>query len=585
MRGRAWVGSLVLACSSPAPDPAPSASAVSSGALPASTDAPAARALEEAPPPLLLDSRAPITAAEVDPIVASMEPLPSSCACAASSARAGKLRKMPKRTADTYAECKAALDTPGGDLRACLTLMKLLKSAPRDELLRDNVAARACARGSVPACRSLAESRLGDGVRFDPICAEGIFDKLCHEGDLTSCFRLGTLEREGELAHLDVAAGEALIARACDEGEHMACLDVVMRDKKGDDGAKRKIVERAFAAATKACAADDAEACLELRSAYAHAGQWYHLSTPAKDAAKEREVTQRACGLGLVDACMRLERSERTDPYRDRCDEELTACDPVPDIQDRARLKDWSYRRCAAGWDSSCESLGRYDGNPKPATQAEKQARASWLEHSCLEGAAAACAVLTSPLLSIEPSQSVLQAGCDLGVAASCQKLAKKAGAAGDRRRELELLERACPVVTPRGRDSTSRSACRVAGIMYKDGVGAPQDLGRAAILLQKGCIERRYALDGQACLVLGTMFEDGIGVTKSLSRALDLYAVGCANERYEDDLWSRAEGRARMRGGPTPGPRPPRIEPTACVRLRRWVPEPTREPSIWGGR
>lgn len=578
MRGT-WLCSLVvLACSSQAP--APTSGAASSGAPTASGTA-AARAPEDVAPPLLLDTRVQTSPSDVDPIVATMEPLPPKYACATLSTRGRRLRRMPQRTADTYAKCKAVLDTSaGGDLLPCIQLMKLLESAPRDEVLRDNIAARACARGSLPACRKLAESRLGMGVRFDPICAEELFSTLCGEGELSSCFQLGTLKREGVLAFEDVAAGNALIERACNQGEYKACLDVVMRDKKSDDEGKRKLVELAFEAATKACAAEDADACLELRSAYDRAGQWYYLKTAEKDVAKQLEVTQRACALGSSDACALLDRSERPDVYKDHCDEEPAACVRVPGLADKSQYQDWLYRRCAAGWDSGCEGLlSRSYRFAKPTPEA-KAVHAALLEASCLEGTAGACGVLSSRLMPFERSDKVLQTGCELGLADSCEELAKKAADAGDRQMELSLLERACPVVTPQGRASMSRSACRVAGIMYKDGVGAPQDLGRAAILLQKGCLEQGYVLDGQACLVLGEMFEDGLGVTKSLSRALDLYAAGCAYERYEGAVLARAERRAGHPPGSDPVPRPRGIEPTACTRLRKWVTPPTDKSS-----
>ncbi len=506
-------------------------------------------------------------------MAATVEALPAKYACATLSARGRKLRKLPRRTLDAYTKCRAALDAAEpGDLRACLQLTELLASAPRDEVLRDNVATRACARGNKRACRTLAESRLGSGVRFDPICAEQLLDTLCAEGELGSCFRLGTLKLEGELASEDKSAGRSLIEQACNQGEYMACLDVVMRGEMGD-AEKRRIVERAFGAVTKACAAEDAGACLELGSAYAHAGQWYYLGTPAKDEAKQLELRQRACGLGSLDACSWLDRSERTDLYKDDCDEEQSACALGNKQKDDTLREDWGFRRCAAGWDSACEGLTRARRGKIAPTAAHSKERGAWLEAGCLEGAAGACKILSlGTVVPLEPSEKVLRTGCDLGLAASCEKLARAAEAAGDPGAQLKYLERACPVVTPQGRASTSRSACRSAGVMYKDGVGAPQDLGRAAILLQKACVERRYVLEGEACVILGTMYESGLGVQKSLARAVDLYAAGCADERYVADVRSRAASRARRSGEPDAPPTPPPKEPTACARLEQWV-------------
>ncbi|MFO0548596.1 MAG: hypothetical protein U0271_09425 [Polyangiaceae bacterium] len=511
--------------------------------------------------------------------MATMEPLPAKYACATLTARGHKLRKVPRRTADTYAKCKAVLDAPAGDLQSCVELARLLEVAPRDEVLSDNVAARACARGNRVACRRLALGRLDSGARFDPICAASLLDTLCGEGDLSACFRLGTLKVEGELAVQDVAAGEALVKRACDEGEYMACLDIVergahklvggQRPSEMSDEEKRRIVEGAFTSVTKACSLDDADACLELGRAYSHAGQWYYLASQPADEAKSVAANRRACNLGLEDACSELERDQRTDTYKDDCDESRMACAPPLNSKDPDQYPEWIFHRCAAGWDSACEGLRlslRVNRSKDPAV-IERRTRV--LETGCLEGAAGACSfLLVGKLGPFEPSEAFLKTGCELGVAESCRRLATKAGATGDHTLELEYLELGCPVVTPLGGTSTSRLACRLAGLMYKDGVGTQPDLGRAAILLQKGCVERRYVLDGESCLVLGTMFESGLGVEKNLARALDLYAAGCADENYMDIVRSRAE-RRRSPNSPPLEPKPERREPSACARLR----------------
>ncbi len=565
--------STCAACTSEAPAPAVSAAPTPAPTLaPTVAPSPTADLVADVMPPLLLDTRTEPSPSEVDPIVATVEALPPKFACATLSTRGRKLGKMPKRAADAYAKCKAALATPGSqDLRACLQLSELLRSAPRDEVLRDNINARACARGSQRACRGLAESRLGAGARFDPICAERMFEVLCEEGELKSCFRLGTLKLEGELAPEDVAAGRGLIQRACDKGEYMACLDVVMREKRQSETEARRIVEAAFDAASKACTEGEAEACNELSSAYAHAGQWYYLAKPAEDEAKQLELKQRACVLGSVDACSGLTQQERTDVYKDQCDEEPEACGAGNQAEDETLREDWYFRSCAAGWDSSCDGLTRISRRKSETTAARAKERGSWLEAGCLGGAAGACRVLSMGTV-VPPSEKVTQTGCDLGLAASCEKLAQAAEALGDRVKQLNYLERACPAVSAQGRASTSRAACRAAGVMYKDGVGAAQDLGRAAILLQKGCVERRYVQEGEACLLLGTMYEDGVGVEKSLLRALDLYAAGCADESYQAQGRSRAEWRRRQHGEPAPSSTPPQEESKACARLHQWV-------------
>jgi len=315
----------------------------------------------------------------------------------------------------------------------------------------------------------------------------------------------------------------------------------------------------------------------ERSSHVARLRQWYYLATPAKDEVKQRELTQRACTLGSYAACARLERGERTDRYKDLCEEEPEACTSATNADSSTR-DDWLFQRCAAGWVSSCEALTTTLRRGKTTTPQRAQARATWLESGCLEGSAGSCAALSSgPFAPAAPSARVLTTGCELGVATSCTKLAERAEASGDRAAQLQYLERACPVATPQGQISTSRSACRLAGLMYRDGVGAPRDPARAAILLQKGCLQKRYVMDGEACVALGAMYENGIGLPRSLSRAVDLYAAGCADELYDGQNHSRAETRAE-RGGPKPPPRPPPKQPTACARLRQWIPPPKRE-------
>ncbi|MBL8739449.1 MAG: sel1 repeat family protein, partial [Myxococcales bacterium] len=274
-------------------------------------------------------------------------------------------------------------------------------------------------------------------------------------------------------------------------------------------------------------------------------------------------------------ACNRLERQERSDPYKDDCSEVLEACttggEPKDDV---ARYADWSFRRCAAGWDGGCDAVMTLRRRKVSTTPARAKEQGTWLEAGCLEGAAGACGILAlGKVVPLEPSEKVLQSGCSLGVAQSCEKLAQAAEARGDSVAQLQFLEQACPPVTSQGSESISSSACRAAGVMYKDGVGASRDLARAALLLQKGCVARRYVLDGKACEVLGTMFEGGVGVQKSLARAVDLYAAGCAREKYESTLQSLAESKAKRFGGKDAplSPSPPQ-ESTACARLRQWT-------------
>lgn len=498
--------------------------------------------------------------------MATIEALPEKYACATLNARGRKLPKVPRRTADAYAQCKEGLAaSDAGDLRMCLRLTELLHTAPRDEVLSDNVATRACARGSKQGCRKLAESRLGSGVRFDPICAEQLLDTLCAEGELGSCFRLGKLKLEGDLVVQDVVAGLGLIERACNQGEYMACHALALRGEVGSTE-NRRFVERAFEGAAKACVAEDAAACLQLAMVGPH----------RTDKNKRRELTQRACALGSLAACGTLGRRDRTDVYKDECDEEPDACTGATNAKDDPRYEYWSLDRCAAGWDDACVEPSRVSTRPSSTTPLQANDRGDRLESACLKGAAGACALLArGKLVPLQPTEKVLRAGCDLGLAASCKDLAEAAEAKGDRVAQLQYLERACPAVTPQGPHSISRSACRMAGMMYKDGVGASQDLGRAAILLQKGCVEQRYVLDGEACVVLGTMYEGGMGVQKSLSRALDLYAAGCAEEKNQGRSSWRAESKARVRG-PVPSPKPAQNW-GACARLGKWV-EPRKD-------
>lgn len=580
VRRVAAVGCVVAAawgCASEPPAPSvESASALASAAPSASAPAAEAPAANGALP-LLLDTRPPEVPSEVDPLAATVEALPERFACATLSARGRTLRKLPKRTADAYAQCTKELAADGRDVRGCLLLAELLHEAPRDEVLSDNIATRACARGNGRACRMLAESRLGTGARFDPICAEQMLKTLCADGDAAACFRLGTLELDGNLVPKDAEGGKSRIRKACDGGAYMACLDVVQRENLSDDE-KRKLVEGAFASAKKACESEEADACVELATAYVHSGQWYYLATPEKDEAKQTQMLQRACSLGAEDGCSRLDRKDRTDPYKDLCEEEPDSC-PATSKDKEVAYGDWIYRRCAAGWSSACTIATRYR-RPKSTPEQAKE-RAAWLEAGCLEGAAGACQVLTiGTLVSTAPADNVLVAGCDLGVASGCVKLAERAEAAGDQAKQLAYLERACPVATPQGGDSVSRGACRKAGLMYKEGRGASKDLQRAAILLQKGCLQNRFVDDGEACVALGTMYEEGIGVPKSMPRALDLYAAGCADEGYNEAVYSRAVSKSRV-GGPPPPKKPVVMSPTACERLYKIEP---RRPLGVGG-
>lgn len=522
--------------------------------------------------PLLLDTRAPELPAEVDPLVATIEALPPKLACGTFAARGRKLGKLSKRTADAYAQCKAELEKGGAELRGCLMLSELLHELPRDEVLSDNIATRACARGNKRACVMMAESRLGSGARFDPICAEQMLEALCAEGEPTACFRLGSLELEGVQVPGDVATAKRRIQEACDAGAYLACLDIANREELGD-AEEKKLEDKAFAFANKACTNEDAAACLDVAWAYKHSSPWSD-SAASEDERKYLEHARRACTLGSLVACGVLGRSERTDRYKDLCEDEIEACAAGANF-DQGGIAEHHVQRCAAGANAYCgDSLRTALRRAPPSKFKPAPDRAARLEAGCLEGAAGACAIVTDgKIVQAIASEKVLVMGCDLAVAASCVKLAERAEAAGDRTTQLRFLERGCPVATPQGGLSISAAACRLAGLMYRDGVGVEKDLDRAAMLLQKGCLQNRIVWDGEACAALGTMYEEGTGVPKDLSRAVDLYAAGCEGQVYQSSLRSRAVSRSN-RGGPPPPPEPTQSGPTACERFRKYVPQ-----------
>jgi uncharacterized protein len=282
-----------------------------------------------------------------------------------------------ERSATRAAELlRAACDR--GDPPGCTALGALLEegaTGPRDAAGALACFQKACEGGEPMGCNNLANRyHDGEGVARDLSRAGELYDRACQAGSGMACSSLAKahLAGEGVAKDADRAArlfgrSAELLQKGCDEGSARACGQIGWLHERGlgvpKDAARAR---RSYEAG---CQGDDAASCYDLAT--------IHLSARADDPSVP-VLLERACGLGLPQACMeqcsRLTRGEAADPrgpssFCERaCNHGLAigctylgACyergDGVPADREKAAL---SYRRGCDGKDpAGCQNVAR----------------------------------------------------------------------------------------------------------------------------------------------------------------------------------------------------------------------------------
>jgi secreted trypsin-like serine protease/TPR repeat protein len=229
-------------------------------------------------------------------------------------------------------------------------------------------------------------------------------------------------------------AAAARAEQACDAGDQAGCTALGKAYLYGSGRPQNRHIAELLL--REACGAEEAAACHELGTLFGsiRKDQPYYFG---------RQAHERACNLGLLDACedLAVMLAER--------DPENRPGDP----QAAAMLR---RETCARGGLAACTTLAQqqFERGADPATQRAGKAR---LETLCAEGSATACTVLINSIgQDSEPRtptdadlRALLDKGCTAGVADACERLgravfAESAGPPEQRSAALALFERAC---------------------------------------------------------------------------------------------------------------------------------------------
>lgn len=158
----------------------------------------------------------------------------------------------------------------------------------------------ACAGGDQRSCSVLGVMyETGHGVARDPHRAADLFAHACSEGIQSACVNHGLLKERGDAGRRDPAGAMLLFEWAClgDLGDGCRHLGRA-RYQAGDPGGAQRALERG-------CAVGDAQCCQGLGVMYQH-GHGVTL-----DLERARALLQRACELGEMGACARLDGLRR----------------------------------------------------------------------------------------------------------------------------------------------------------------------------------------------------------------------------------------------------------------------------------
>lgn len=154
----------------------------------------------------------------------------------------------------------------GGKLASCVHLGFLhlrglggAQSEPEAEALFT----KACDAGTMAGCGHLGRLRYINRRYADALA---LFEKACQGGDFPGCNGLGELTKEGlgtKTKKPDPEKAKDLFQMACDGGDMAGCANVGEMYMKGEGGMQSN--DRAREALKKACDADIAVACMNLR--------------------------------------------------------------------------------------------------------------------------------------------------------------------------------------------------------------------------------------------------------------------------------------------------------------------------------
>ena len=427
-----------------------------------------------------------------------------------------------------------------GDEAACSSLAdaELLKDSP--DLVRIAGWMRgSCDRGHQSACVRLATMfQWGSGVRADIARAFSLAKTACEKGNGAGC------DLAGDLA--PVSDDRATVAykywiRGCEIGDAFSCESAGRRARYGagvlaNPEESKKLMARGFELAKASCERGEGRGCRILGIVYVRG------DGVAADAALGITKLQRACDLGVLEACGELgemyalgANGLNKDPERARklletaCNRGATmACMTLAVAQsmglvggpaDPAKAFATAKQVCEERSPRACSILGNFYQSGT-GTPADTLRAADVYQRGCDAGDADSCAqaaVLPKFSTQTAKAQELLQRACDLGSTYGCKRLGDIANKAGEFEKAARIYELTCGL-------SDFQVGCPQIASAYFDGRGVAKDEARARKLLEDACEEGAVMV----CHALGTRLRNGKGYVANPVEALRVLDKAC---------------------------------------------------------
>ena len=381
----------------------------------------------------------------------------AACTVLAKVYRKGIKTRENIKKAMFYAEKACSM----GDALGCIELAHL----DEDPLAPDRARVKACQRGSVGECWSLASAYLS-GERNEPMrgLTRNLLDLGCELGDGPSC---------GTAAKLALHDGDATVAarlyrRACDVGEVPGCIGIVdlILSGRAEGGVK----EDHYGYEVACSKGKMPQACTELGLALL-----YDEANP--DSIRARSLLKQSC----------VDKNSPAEPCFVLGELYETGKGGSRDRTLAARYYKWA---CNQGWGEACERRG------------------DLLHHG------------VGVRLDDEGAVAMYQKGCDQGNTNTCYKagviLDEGTVIERDAERALKLFKLSC--------DKNHADGCLRLGNLYLEGVGGERDEKAA-----RAAFDRAVSLGQvEAHRRLAWMLWNGVGGRRQRSRAKDLCKAGC---------------------------------------------------------
>ena len=313
-----------------------------------------------------------------------------------------------------------------------------------------------------------------------PSDAAALYERACHRGHQSACYRLAWLTWSGNGTARDEERAERLYDKACRAGGGAACGEL---GRLWSSRAERR--PEALSLLERACDLDDPQGCLLLASAFA-------MGTLApRDDARATPIYEKACALGSALGCYNAGlmynegRGVRADPGR----------------AFRAYAEG-----CSMGSTTACTDEGYMRQHGRAVAQDEALA-ATLYERAC---AGTPC-----------------QAGNLLG----CLNLGKVyrdgIGVGADPARAARIFRSACEGPLDEGDVDPGphrARACSLLGALHLVGRGVPADPAQGLALSKRGCDQD----DAFGCFNAGVVFSRGLGVEPDREQAMAFFRRAC---------------------------------------------------------